>query len=374
MSVSKNKLISVRQNKRDDFVAYTNRPYKQDVADKLMMKFTNVDSARVLEDYEIDTFLWNTDALSEYREARIRDRLESYLAGNSSALPQNVIEKFESSNLSDARNRVIYVYPDMDLPDYIDTKRVGVGTPKPTFSRLGLRSPIFNQEDTPRTDSDVVEPDFCFNYEPLGVKVARVNDRFQLTLPNAVREAWRFLSQDFMKIITDDIPTYVRYTAQHLFENVLTNFPIDDLLDDDASKELDDILNKEQSAAAKKRNEIQNGSLASSTSEENSGYVDAANIDNESTINIEGKGYVKNSRGENLVIIPEEWTTVMNSGYDVILDPPGYTMYDRFMPTKAFSDEAGVTEIDSGKNVYGGIIPDSSFNQELRDGEGNTTD
>jgi len=361
-------LIYVRVGNEGDAVPYSNEPWKRGTATYLKKKVEQRPDE--LKAYDLETLLWNSDDFREYRESRVRDRIQSYLYGESSALPENVREQFEKTGITKDRNKVIEIYPDMDLPTYTTTKRVGVGAQKPSYSRLGTRSPILRQNDSPRIDADTVEPDFCFRYEPLESRTFLMDDGTQKTLAETMRKAWNMVSEDFSKIVTEEIPNYVGDTSKHEFETELTTFPIDDLLDEGGTKSTDNTLKEEQQKARAAREKIQKKSQKPTTPEELSLYKKTT--ENKDTVYPEDqdwttKRWYLTADGEfGEQTGNEDWVSIINSSWYYTIDPPGYSIYDRYTPNKRYSDTDDNYETDSGVNVYGGIIPDSSFNEEIR--------
>ena len=86
------------------------------------------------------------------------NKLKDYDMGRSNP-PDSVLKAMRNNSADKWQDLVNIVYPDMDLPRYIDVS----SCPKPTYRDLGV--PVYlGQNDTTeaRDDYDVVEPDFYF--------------------------------------------------------------------------------------------------------------------------------------------------------------------------------------------------------------------
>lgn len=321
--------ITIKDNPRDEHGRWYNVTDMENVGQFIKDTILNTTDVNNLSNDMIDCVMWNSDYMDSYRRD-VYDYVDSYLRGNSVNLPENVRARFEKEDITNEESRQIYVYPDMDLPDYIDTKRVGVGAPKPSYTRLGTRNPTLKQYESPRIDSDIVEPDFCFYYEALSDKTYLWNSE-PLSFWEKMAQGIDMFFEDFIRVTQQEIPQYVRNARDYLQFTPMSALDVDDLLDDDAAKQKDKLIESEQAKAKANRDKIQTQSLTPTTPQE---YY----------------RFEKESRETKEYLIPEN-----------------YTMYNSFKVTKKYSDQNENSENDSGINVYGGIMPDSSFYEELRD-------
>jgi len=362
----KNKnVLYVKKDKREDFVPYSNSVEKPLVAKYLMNKVLgkNVDQvltgnesidrktlaydvSNSLTDAELDILLYNTPQLENYKDNYVRETIDSYLGGNSTSLPQGVLEAFEKKGLTGGDNRPVYTYPDMSLPTYNDTKKVGMGAVKPTYESLGVRSALGNQSETPRVDSDLVEPDFCFYYGSIINMTYQWGDS-SLVFQTRYNDGIAIFNEDFQTITQTEIPAYIVAAKERKFSNYMSKMDIDDLLDKDAAAEKDAKIDEEQTGARNRRDETQIEALTPSTAEENSLY----------------NKYIEETRGSNKLYTldyDELEGTINKFTFNTINYPkPG-----KFAIDKSLTEPPVGRQRDSGKNVYGGILPDSSFYEE----------
>jgi hypothetical protein len=321
--------VTIKENPTDDSYRWYNVTDMENVGKFMKNKVLTTTDVDALDNDTIDCILWNNDYTDKYK-SDVYDKIDSYLKGHSVNLPENVRSRFEEEGLTTEESRPITVYPDMDLPTYNDTKRVGEGAEKPTYTRLGTRNPTLKQYESPRIDSDTVEPDFCFYYFPLTSTTYLWNSD-PISFWGKMADGVDMFFEDFKKLTQQDIPDAVSNAIEKLQFNHMSTMDIDDLLNEAAAEENDKQVEKEQNAAAAKRDSIQSESLTPTSSEE---------------------WYRFNEENEQKTLS---------------LTPEGLTIYDRFKIYKQYTDPTRGLENDSGKNVYGGIMPDSSIYEELED-------
>lgn len=276
-----------------------------------------------IDDYTLDCVLWNSNTMDKYRDT-INIAVESYLGGNSVALPDNVMEMFAKKGLAQGESRPIWVYPDLDLPTYIDTKRVGEGAIKPKYTRLGTLNPAGDQYDTPRIDSDMVEPDFYFNYQAISDSRG-VTGEWDLNYWGKIEEAINMFFEDFIRIRDKDVPNFLKGAYDRLFNTKMSDIGADDLFNKEGSEEVDKVVEEGQEEARSLRDVLESTKLEPTSPEENNRYYEA---------------------GENVPI-------------DNF--PDDYWWYKNAAKRKVYSDPFRDSDTDTGIDAYGGIAPDSSI-------------
>lgn len=324
--------VFVKYDKREDQVPYGS-VQKEKVAKYMRGVVNNATRVEDIPDH-IVRGLYNTNDMNEYFN-KSRNKIKNYAGGNSRALPANVLDRFEEKNLTNLYDVAISTYPDLDLPTYSDTKKVGKGAPKPSYLTLGTRNPAGDPNATPRVDSDIVEADFYFYYEPLSRVSGKINGSQSFDYKKNIMQAKQIYAEEYTRGVLVDLEKFLKVSIKPA-DKPIRKIPVDGMLEDEGEAIVDELVRTSKEKAEKLRNSIEGISPTTTTSEDF-----------------------------------DKYTRIRDDVYNATEEEVQWAKEQADL--KTFSNIQVEVVDDSGKNIYSGIAPDASVFEVSTVSEGTKT-